>query len=317
VIGGPDDENIRIYAGKTAEEGDDQRQDLRRDDPRRRGDNFGVQASTVSVLRRLRRRQQGERADAIFLNKFSSLSASMRYPRSYLHSYPRDPPANVAVDHACLLIPVAVAFWWFWTKSTAARAYRKTRRVLSRAQFQLAVGRRGDSTRNPARRLGCAALAGEGDDPPACREDDSGGTNDPDEDSYESWDQVVRAASAPGATGRGTGLESYDNASSQRRVLWIRGPAEIHRASLCLKHRNKNSQSPCAGADGFRNVDDLAGDDDDDDAFSRSWDYIQDWADAELCSGAGVELSPSNDGAGAPGPMEAAASRLTGYRPFS
>jgi hypothetical protein len=311
---------MRHYAGKTTTgEGDDQRQDLRRGDPRLLGDNnVGVQEYTVSVLRRLRRRQQGERDDAIFLNNFPSLSVSMRTPRSYPHSYSytRDPHAkHVAVDHGCLLIPAAVAFWWFWTKSAAARAYRKTRRVLSRAQFRLALGRRGDSSRNSARRVGCAALAGEGDDPPASQEDDSGGTNDPDLDSYESWDQVVRAANDPGATGRDIGLESNSNASTQRRVLWIRGPAEIHRASVCLKHRNNKNQSPCAGSDGFRNVDDLAGDDGD--AFSRSWDYIQDWADAELCSGAGVELSPSHDGAGAPGPMEAAASRLTGYRPFS
>jgi hypothetical protein len=43
-------------------------------------------------------------------------------------SAPQQPPStdnNIFLAHGCLLVPVAVAVWWYWTKRAAKRVYRR------------------------------------------------------------------------------------------------------------------------------------------------------------------------------------------------
>jgi hypothetical protein len=78
-------------------------------------------------------------------------------------------------------------------------------------------------------------------------QDDVGGGISANEDAYETWEEVLRASDREATRRTSSGSDSGNNnnksssssndARSFRRVLWIQGPAEIHRASRYFQQR--------------------------------------------------------------------------------
>jgi hypothetical protein len=219
------------------------------------------------------------------------------------------------VAHGCLLIPAVVAVWWFWTKRATQKACRKSQRalatVLHRPPPSPTSGRNRSSGGTYLRSLACGAEGhDEGSYPAASTAGSPNGNNNNDDDGapindkddvYESWEQVVAKNE-----------EAFSRHRSLRLVRWIRGPSELQHAHEHYQEKRRRSlesallrrrmMMPAVVADPCRvNTSPpsheryLNADEDDDDVFSRNWDYIQDLTDIELCSMGSVQISACDD----------------------
>jgi hypothetical protein len=182
-----------------------------------------------------------------------------------------------------------------------------------RRRLRTSSGRRGDA--GAAEALSCVRV-GDG----SGNNDDGDGANLPDDDNvgggsdeYQTWEEVVMVNA-----GRGDG-RCRGGGGALGLVKWIRGPSELRQASRQWKdtrddiprlesirrrigadcvdgyagataasRRPEPTDTSHAGVDSvLRAAYDGGGDEDD--VLSRSWDYIQDWTDIELCFSAARE----------------------------
>jgi hypothetical protein len=239
---------------------------------------------------------------------------------------PLPPPLqSFAVAHGCLLIPAVVAVWWFWTKRATQTACRKSQRVLATVLHRpppSPTSGRNQSGRTYLRSLACGAEGHDGS--PNVNDnnnDDDGAPINDNDDVYESWEQVVAKNE-----------EAFSRHRSLRLVRWIRGPSELQHAHEHYQERRRRRSlessllrrrmmMPAVVADPCRvNTSPpsheryLNTDEDDDDVFSRNWDYIQDLTDIELCSMGSVQISACDDDATSD--SVEVTSRSNRYRPF-
>jgi hypothetical protein len=223
------------------------------------------------------------------------------------------PPPPLVVAHGCLLIPAVVAVWWLWTKRATRKACRRSQRVLATVLHRPPPSPTSGRNKPYLRSLACGADSANDDaagtypsasSAGAPNNGDAAPTDDPDDDDvYQTWEQVVAKNEAETSSHR-----------ALRLVRWIRGPSELERAHHYFKQkrslessllRRRMTMVPAAGADPCRvstsppahaRCVDISGEDDDD-VFSRNWDYIQDLTDIELCSMGSVQISACDDDA--------------------